>query len=277
MKNKKAIIISSIIVVILLIVLGVIGYIKIIKPHNIAVENYNNVVRVIEEKNSELDEKINKIQGLIDSNEKVLDENIIQTAKDVTKKAGASKLVLDKMPSKTDEIIKKTEELSTPPDYTEILKELDDTYNAYDTSIKQYKQFITPSEDFVIQRLRTVDEISDVRAVTEDNDPNGNLNKPGGYTSTVYFESKNVNQSDVYGTDLIEKGTDAGGAIEVYANEEDANKRANYLAGFDGSVLASGTHKAIGTVLIRTSNELTATQQRELEKIIIDALGRLEQ
>ena len=185
MKNKKAIIISSIIVVILLIVLGVIGYIKIIKPHNIAVENYNNVVRVIEEKNSELDEKINKIQGLIDSNEKVLDENIIQTAKDVTKKAGASKLVLDKMPSKTDEIIKKTEELSTPPDYTEILKELDDTYNAYDTSIKQYKQFITPSEDFVIQRLRTVDEISDVRAVTEDNDPNGNLNKPGGDTSTV--------------------------------------------------------------------------------------------
>lgn len=276
MKNKKVVIISSIILIILLIVLGVFCYIKIIKPHNIAVGNYKGVVKIIEEKNSELDKKIKMLQDLIDSNEKVLDENIIEKAKDVTKRAGASKLVLDEMPKTTEEIINKTKELSTPPDYTEIYKELDDTYNAYDTSIKEYKQFINPSEDFIIQRLKTIDEIADVRAVTEDNDPNGNLNKEGGYTSTVYFESKNINQNEVYGTDLIDKGTAAGGAIEVYANEDDANKRAEYLATFDGSIFASGTHKVIGTVLIRTSNELIATQQKVLEGKIIDALSKLQ-
>lgn len=276
MKNKKVLIILIVVLVILLITGGIFGYIKIIKPYNIAVENYKYVVKVIEEKNNELDGKIKKIQDLIDSNEKVLNESIIETAKDVNKRAGASKLVLDKMPKKTKEIISKTEELSIPPDYTEIYKELDETYNAYDTSIKQYKQLTNPSEDFVIQRLRMIDEIADVRAVTEDNDPNGNLNKPGGYTATVYFESKNINQNEVYGTDLIDKGTDAGGSIEVYANEEDAKKREEYLATFDGSILASGSHRVVGTVLVRTSNELTATQQKDLEEKIINALSQLE-
>lgn len=276
MKNKKVLIILIVVLVILLITGGIFGYIKIIKPYNIAVKNYKDVVKVIEEKNNELDGKIKKIQDLIDSNEKVLNESIIETAKDVNKRAGASKLVLDKMPKKTKEIISKTEELSIPPDYTEIYKELDETYNAYDTSIKQYKQLTNPSEDFVIQRLRMIDEIADVRAVTEDNDPNGNLNKPGGYTATVYFESKNINQNEVYGTDLIDKGTDAGGSIEVYANEEDAKKREEYLATFDGSILASGSHRVVGTVLVRTSNELTATQQKDLEEKIINALSQLE-
>ena len=93
--------------------------------------------------------------------------------------------------------------MSTPPDYTEIFEELDNTYVAYDTSIKQYKQLTNPSEEFVIQRLQTVDEIVDVRAVTEDNDPNGNLNKPGGYTATVYFESKKVDQINELTADIL--------------------------------------------------------------------------
>ena len=120
-----------------------------------------------------------------------------------------------------------------------------------------------------------IDEIKYVKAVTEDNDPNGQLNKPGGYTATVYFESSNVDQNEVYGTDLIEKGTDAGGAIEVYATEEDAHKRNDYLATFDGTVLASGSHRVVGTVVIRTSDELTASKQKALEAKIISALAAL--
>ena len=276
MKNKKILIIIIVVLVILAIIGGILGYIKIWKPYNEAVKNYDAVVAVINEKNKELDENIEKVEQLIDSNEKVIDESVIEKAKDVTKRAGADKLVENEMPKKTDEIIKRTEELSTPPDYTDILKELNDTYIAYDTSIKQYKQLTNPSEEFVLQRLKTVDEIVDARAVTEDNDPNGNLNKEGGYTSTVYFESKNVDQNEAYGTDLIDKGTDAGGSIEVYANEEDAKKRETYLAAFDGGIFASGSHKVVGTVLIRTSNLLGASQQNALEEKIITALSNLE-
>lgn len=112
--------------------------------------------------------------------------------------------------------------------------------------------------------------------VTEDNDPNGNLNKAGGYTSTVYFESQNVDQSEVYGKDLIDKGADAGGAIETYKTNKDATKRDAYLGAFDGGILSSGSHKVIGTVLVRASTKLTATQQNEFTQAIINALTRLE-
>lgn len=113
--------------------------------------------------------------------------------------------------------------------------------------------------------------------VTEDNDPNGNLNKAGGYTSTVYFESSNVNQAEVYGTDLIDRGTDAGGAIEVYANSDDAERRNTYLATYDGTILASGSHEVLGTIVIRTSNELTATQQKQLTDAIKTAFLRVDE
>ena len=57
---------------------------------------------------------------------------------------------------------------------------------------------------------------------------------------------------------------------------EDAEKRRDYLATYDGKIYANGTHTVIGTVLVRTSNKLTATQQKELEQKVIDALTRLE-
>ena len=74
---------------------------------------------------------------------------------------------------------------------------------------------------------------------------------------------------------LSKKGTDAGGSIEVYANVEDATTRNEYLASFDGGIFASGSHTVVGTVLVRTSDELTASQQQTLEANIIAALTEI--
>ena len=38
----------------------------------------------------------------------------------------------------------------------------------------------------------------------------------------------------VAGADLVAKGTDAGGCVEVYKTAEDAKKRNDYLSAFDG-------------------------------------------
>lgn len=129
-----------------------------------------------------------------------------------------------------------------------------------------------PSESYIIECLQKVPCIIEIEAVTEDNDPIGQLNKPGGYTALVYFSYELVDQDEVYGDDLIDKGTDAGGCIEVYTTEKDANKRNEYLAAFDGGVLTSGSHTVVGTIVVRTSDELTATQQKLLESNIIAAL-----
>ncbi len=129
-----------------------------------------------------------------------------------------------------------------------------------------------PTAEYVIECLQKVPLIVEIEAVTEDNDPIGQLNKPNGYTAHIYFSYSLINQDEVYGNDLIDKGTDAGGSIEVYTTEKDANRRDAYLATFDGTVLTSGSHTVIGTIVVRTSHELTATQQKILEKNIIAAL-----
>ncbi|WP_418994160.1 hypothetical protein [Agathobaculum butyriciproducens] len=281
MKKKTKLIIVAVVVVIAVIVGSLGAYFGYFKPHKEAVAAYNVVVSDIQEKNDQLDGEIKKLQELVDNEDKPLDETTIDTAKEALKNAGASKIVIGEMPKATKDILSRTKELSTPVDYSDELTSLSTAYTNLENSKKQYKQVVNPSEEFVMQRILTVDDVADARAVTEDQDPNGNLYKAGGYTSTIYFESKTVNQSDVYVSGeyadvLIDKGTDAGGAIEVYENVEDAEKRRDYLATFDGTIFANGTHTVIGTVLVRTSNELTATQQKELEQKVIDALTRLE-
>ena len=137
----------------------------------------------------------------------------------------------------------------------------------------------TPSEERVIECLEKVPGILEIAAVTEENDPNGLLNKAGSYVACVYFSYVLVDEDELYGDDLIDCGTNAGGCIEVYKNKEDARKRNDYLETFDGGVLSSGSHTVVGTVVVRTSNLLTANQQRFLEANIIAALKgeRVEQ
>ena len=281
MKKKTKLIIVAAVIVVAVIAGSMGAYFGYFKPHKEAVDAYNVVVSGIQEKNDQLDGEIKKLQKLVDNEDKPLDETTIDAAKEALKNAGASEIVIGEMPKNTKDILSRTKELSAPVDYSNELTAISTAYTNLENSKKQYKQVTNPSEEFVLQRILTVDDVVDARAVTEDQDPNGNLHKSGGYTSTVYFESKNVDQSDVYVSGeysdvLIDKGTDAGGAIEVYEKVEDAEKRRDYLASYDGSIFANGTHTVVGTVLVRTSNKLTATQQKELEQKVIDALTRLE-
>lgn len=127
-----------------------------------------------------------------------------------------------------------------------------------------------PSSNTVVEAISKITDITDVKAVTESNDPNGELGKQGGYSGEVFFTEKSI--TDVDGADSIEKGTAGGGCIDIYPTASDAQKRDEYLAGFDGTALASGSHKVVGTLVIRTSNKLTASKQQALEQQIIDAL-----
>ena len=52
---------------------------------------------------------------------------------------------------------------------------------------------IAPDEDFIIECLKTIPEVSAIGAATKNNDPNGNLNKVGWYTSAVFFSTTLLN------------------------------------------------------------------------------------
>jgi hypothetical protein len=118
--------------------------------------------------------------------------------------------------------------------------------------------------------ISSIPDISNIEIVTEDHDPNHQLGKQGGYTGALFFSSPLVKSDPAKSS--IDKGTAGGGCIEIYANANDAKKRDDYLAQFDGGILAA-YHKLHGTLVIRLSNSLKASQQQELSQKIIDALS----
>lgn len=276
MSKKKISIIVAIVVVLAIIGGACWWWFGYEVPHREALSSYENAVSMVNSKNKKLDDSLAKLTKLIDSKNETLNPQTKKDASEVAKSAKKERRAVGEQPKKTAELNRKASELSKPLDYTATIAKINKATTGVENGIKQLKQVTNPSQDFVMARLKEVPGILNMEPVTEDNDPNGNLNKAGGYTSTVYFESQNVDQSDVYGNDLIGKGVDAGGAIETYKTNKDAAKRDSYLGVFDGGVLSSGSHKVVGTVLIRTSDKLTATQQNELTQAIIDALTRLE-
>lgn len=167
------------------------------------------------------------------------------------------------------------EELSKPVDYSETIKNLSDKQTLYQNSILQLKQITNPSNTFVEERLKEISSITGVQSVTENNDPNNKLNKQGGYTASVYFVDNQVTHS-VEGSDIVQKGNDAGGNVEVYKTKEEAEKRNTYISAFDGTALNPGSHYVYGTVLIRTSHYLTGTQQKDLTEEIYNKLIELK-
>ncbi len=276
MKKKKTLL--GLIAAIAIIVIGIcVWYFQVKKPHDLAETKFNAAVKEVEAKNTELTSAMNDAQKILDKKEAVYDNTTKEAFITALSDAKAAQRKIPDLPKKTADINAETKKLSEPLDYSSVINAISEKQTAYQNSVLQMKQITNPNEDFIIQRLKGIPNISGYQAVTEDHDPNGNLNKQGGYTSTVYFSTPLIDQSSVYGNDIVDKGTECGGAIEVYASEEDAEKRDSYLASFDGAgMLNSGSHKVLGTIVIRTSTKLTATQQNEFTNNITNKLLELQ-
>ncbi len=165
----------------------------------------------------------------------------------------------------------------TIPDYSSYIDTLSSQSKELEDSYAIVKQITAPAEEWVITRLGRVEDVANIAPVTEENDPNGNLNKAGGYTSTVYFGTALLGTENLIGNPLIDEGTDAGGAIETYRTAEEAETRNDYLASFDGmGWMSSGSHMVLGTMVVRTSDDLKASQQETLTNAIVSAMISLE-
>jgi hypothetical protein len=292
-KKKKIIIVIVTAVVAIAIAVVCYWYFQVKPPYDQAVNNYNAAagnykaaVSSLDEKNTELAKGIASLQAVIDSENPPLDEQLRVDAGATIGNAQGTKYDVPKMlkmPSKTEEINAAAVEINTlvteivgRGDYSEVMMAMEDAQSKLEDSIKKMSQVTNPSEQFVIERLTGLPNITGVQAVTEDHDPNGNLNKQSGYTATVYFSLDLIDQSSVDGNDIVDKGTDGGGAVEVYKTAEEAKSRNTYLGALDGGIFSSGSHTVCGTVIIRTSDNLKASQQQEMEKNIREALLRIE-
>ncbi len=225
---------------------------------------------------TELQDAISSAELLAATGEPLLDQSLMDSLNNAISDAKTIELTIPEMPKSTEEIQAATNELKAFDCYDKI-SAIQSSMDSVKKNIDQYKLVDNPTEAYVIEKLGNIDGISDIEAVTEENDPNGNLHKDGGYTASVYFASDAVDTSKLSNANgsSIEKGTDGGGCVEVYATADEAKKRDAYLAGFDGSVLASGSHAVVGTVVVRTSNNMTASSQDDLEARIIAELVAL--
>lgn len=182
---------------------------------------------------------------------------------------------IDGLPE-VEETIPFLDENATPKNTIEQdIEEIIEKTNELLVALILAQQITNPDEGWVIERLKSVDDIMVVQAVTENHDPNHLLNVDGGYTSCAYFSVRGIRQSSIKGEDIVEKGTDAGGAIEIYKTVIDAKNRCEYLGQFDNTLLYSGSYAIVGTTVIRTSYLLSNEKQIELTKKITAAFTAL--
>lgn len=241
-----------------------------------AKEGFNNEVERVQASYNALTAEIATAEELVVTEERPLDETLKPALEDTISDAKTVEFKSPSMPSGIDNINAATEELKNTSfdDKTQALK---DAETALSNSIEQRKLVTAPSEAFVIERLRGIDGVGEIAALTEETDNNGLLGKAGTYYAKIDFASPWIKDPySIYsGRSVAENSTDGGGSVEVFETEELAQKRNDYLGAFDGGMFASGSHKVLGTLIVRTSNELTASQQKKLEADIIASLTKL--
>ena len=239
-----------------------------------AEDTFNAEVSRIQAELEERDTDVEAAQAVVDDERLALDDTLKPALQTAISDANAIEFEAPKVPKSVNEINEATEELRQIS-YTEQLQSLKDATQALSDSIRKYELVNAPDESYVIKCLETIKDINGIAAATEEHDPNGNLHKSGGYTAQVYFSSPLVDHSYM-DNDIIEAGTEGGGSVEVYETAEYAQRRDEYLGGFDGTITDSGSHTVIGTCIVRTSDKLTATQQKELEAAIVEALTKVD-
>lgn len=109
--------------------------------------------------------------------------------------------------------------------------------------------------------------ITDSAAVTETNDANHLIGRPGQYVSKVAFADSRVGAP----IDPAEPGNEAGGSIEVFANASDAQTRSDYIQQTLKQLgPAAGTeyHYLSGPVLVRVIGELVPSAAAEYEAAV---------
>ena len=153
------------------------------------------------------------------------------------------------------------------PDYSDQRAALQEALESYEASLEIILRVTAPTDEYVGERLMTVDTIAATNAVTEGHDPNGSLGQSGGYIGCVFFRDSRISvwnfrlNPGADRNDPVDVGTQGGGCVEIYATQKEAENRLTYLDRFKHQI---GAYDAIGSLVIRCSDELSAEKQREL-------------
>lgn len=99
--------------------------------------------------------------------------------------------------------------------------------------------------------------ISKIVPITEDNDPNGLIGRPGGYTAAAVLYDAAATCTDL--------GAECGATIEQYATAKEAKARADYLASVaESSPIFAEYDTLDGALLLRVPGATEPSRAKEL-------------
>lgn len=144
----------------------------------------------------------------------------------------------------------------------------------YELTEEETALVTNPSAEYVIAALHQLESVTGIEQDPDVAEGSIDASKANECIARIYFTSSMVDQSGFGEEDsVLEKGTSAGGSIDIYANVEDAVARDEYLHGFDDNwLLNSGSHAIAGTIVIRTSEKLHKDEQIALTDSIVTSL-----
>lgn len=115
------------------------------------------------------------------------------------------------------------------------------------------------AEEILLQMKADGMPITDYMAYDESSDENGLLGRPGSYTSKVNFNDISLGYDPTF-------DVNTGGSIEVFANNDDCQARADYIANVAKTFSTLGEYDyACGTVLLRLSKQYLPSQAENWE------------
>ena len=109
--------------------------------------------------------------------------------------------------------------------------------------------------------------ITDSAVITETNDANDLIGRPGQYVSKVAFADSRLGVP----IDPAEPGNEGGGSIEVFADNADAQVRSDYIQEALqslGPIAGTEYHYLAGPILVRVTGELPPSVAAEYETAV---------
>lgn len=149
---------------------------------------------------------------------------------------------------------------------------IDNLNNAILVSEQLYK----PECEWVKKRLDNIEQVNDSGIVTTQEDIVKYMGQDSGCIGIVYFGLDSIDANTVNGDNIISKGTDAGGSVEIFDSLEAARNRCEYLGQFDNTYLYSGSYALVGTMVIRISYKLDSERQLEITNELCKQMSRVK-
>ena len=150
-KNRVIFLVVSLIIIIA-IILGLTVFNSNWKD---ASHDFKVVSNKLERMNNELDSLIAKSEKIVKTKDKALEEEKRAILKGTISDAKEKREDVLRKPLLTKNIENATSKMEEI-DYTEIVKLLEEKYNDFDKSIKQYKLVDNPTEKYLLSRLKNV-------------------------------------------------------------------------------------------------------------------------